>query len=154
MWVGEMLLGNLGATSVLGDLRNVHPRVYAMAGWFALGAVGVTGVGGFVAAYRTGRISAALRVGIWSGLLSGGIVFVTGMSMVILFHGALMKDPSYVHEFAQTTHRQPTEAELSNFFFWDMLGGALNHLWIGPLLGLTVGGLGAIIGKLARNSSA
>jgi hypothetical protein len=36
MWMGEILLGNLGGTSVFGNLRDVHPRVYAMAGWFAL----------------------------------------------------------------------------------------------------------------------
>lgn len=150
MWMGEILLGNLGATPVFGNLRDVHPRVYALAAWFALGAVGVTGIGGLIAAYQTGRISSALRVGIWSGLLSGGIVFVIGMSLVILFHGALMQDPSNIREFARTARRAPTEAELSSFLYWDALGGALNHLWIGPLLGLTVGGIGAIIGKLAQ----
>ena len=39
MWMGEVLVGNLGGTAVLGNLREVHPRVYAMAPWFALGAV-------------------------------------------------------------------------------------------------------------------
>jgi hypothetical protein len=72
MWMGEILLGNLGGTPVLGNLRDVHPHVYAMADWFALGAVGVTGIGGLVAGYLSGRISAALQVGVWSGLLSGG----------------------------------------------------------------------------------
>jgi hypothetical protein len=134
MWVGEILLRNLGGTSVFGNLRDLHPRAYATAGWLALGAVEVTGIGGLVTAYLTGRISAALRVGFWSGLLSGGIVFVT---MMILFHDALMKDPSNIHEFARNAHRAPTEAELSKFIYWDALGGALNHLWIGPLLGLT-----------------
>jgi hypothetical protein len=147
MWMGEILLGNLGGTSVFGNLRDAHPRVYATAGWFALGAVVVAGIGGLVAAYRTGRIALALRVGVWSGLLSGAIVFVTLMSVVILFHDALMKDPSNIHEFARTAHRAPTEAELSDFLYRDALGGALNHLWIGPLLGLTVGGIGAVFGK-------
>src|SRR5580704_5005708 len=96
MWMGEILLGNLGGTSVLGNLRDVHPRVYAMAVRFAVGAVGFTAMGGAVTAYRTRCISAALRVGVWSGLLSGAIVFVTLMSMVMLFHEALMKDPSNV----------------------------------------------------------
>ncbi len=148
MWMSEILLGNLGGTSVFGNLRDVHPRVYSKANWFALGALGATGIGGLVAAYRTGRISAALRVGFWSGLLSGGIVFVTIVSMVTLFHGALMQDPSNLREFARTAHHAPTAAELSSFLYWDALGGALNHLWIGPLLGLTVGGIGALIAKL------
>jgi hypothetical protein len=147
MWMGEILLGNLGGTSVFGNLRDVHPRIYAMAGWFALGAVAFAAMGGLVAAYRTGCIAVALRVGVWSGLLSGAIVFVTLMSVVILFHDALMKDPSNIHEFLRAAHRAPTEAELSDFLYWDALGGALNHLWIGPLLGLTVGGIGALFGK-------
>jgi hypothetical protein len=154
MWMGEILLGNLGGTAVFGNLRDVHPRVYAMAGWFALGAVGLTMIGGLVAAYLTGRISAALRVGVWSGLLSGAIAFVTLMTIVILFHAALMKDPSNIHEFARTAHRAPTEAELSKLLYWDALGGALNHLWIGPLLGLTVGCVGAMSGKLQHDSDA
>jgi hypothetical protein len=147
MWMGEILLGNLGGTSVFGNLRDLHPRVYAIGGWCALGAVVFAGFGGLVAAYWSGRISLALRVGVWSGLLSGGIVFVTLMCVVILFHAAMMSDPSNIHEFARTAHRAPTETELSNFIYRDALGGVLNHLWIGPLLGLTVGGIGAVFGK-------
>jgi hypothetical protein len=79
-------------------------------------------------------------------------VFVTAIAMVILFHGALMQDPSNIHEFARSAHRAPTEAELSSFLYWDALGAALNHLWIGPLLGLTVGGIGAVIGKNWRTA--
>ncbi len=82
MWIGEVLLGNLGGTPVFGNLRDFHPHIYALAPWFALGAVGVTLVGGLVAAYRTGSIVTALRVGVWSGLISGVIVFVTGVTMI------------------------------------------------------------------------
>jgi hypothetical protein len=63
-------------------------------------ATAPSGIRGLISVYRTGRISAALRVGFWSGPLRAGIVFVTGMSTVILFHGALMRDPSNLREFA------------------------------------------------------
>jgi hypothetical protein len=43
---------------------------------------------------------------------------------------------------------------LSSFLYWDGLGGSLNHIWIGPLLGVTVGAAGAVVGKLARQASA
>jgi hypothetical protein len=151
MWMGEVLLGNPGGTSVLGNLRDLHPRVYAMAPRFALGAVGLTALAGLVAAYRTGSMGAALRVGIWRGVISGAITCATLVPITILFHDAMMQDPSNIHEFARSAHRAPTEAELSNFLYWDALGGGLNHIWIGPVLGITVGGIGAIIGKLARN---
>ena len=61
-----------------------------------------------------------------------------------------MKDPSNVHEFALSAHRTPTEAELSRFLYRDGLAGFANHLWIGPLLGITVGGAGAALGTLVR----
>jgi hypothetical protein len=154
MWIGEVLLGNLGGTSVFGNLRELRPSIYAMAPLFALGAVGVTAVGGAVAAYRTGSIGAALRVGVWSGVISGAMTALTGLSITVLFHHAMMMDPSNVHEFARSAHRPPSEAELSAFLYWDALGGGLNHTWIGPLLGVTIGGAGAVIGKLARQESA
>jgi lysylphosphatidylglycerol synthetase-like protein (DUF2156 family) len=139
-----------GGTSVFRNVRDVHPRVYAMAGWFALGAVGATGMGGLIAAYRTSRISTALRVGVWSGLLrKHGVRDLHEYRDH--FHGALMQDPSNIREFARAAHRAPTAAELSSFLYWDALGGAVNHLWIGPLLGLTIGGIGAVIGKAMVN---
>ena len=150
MWIGEVLLGDLGGTSVLGNLREFHPQIYAMAQWFALAAVGATALGGAVAEYRTGSIGDALRVGVWSGIISGAAVAITGLSIAILFHDAMMRDPSNIREFARSAHRLPTQAELSSFLYWDALGGFLNHIWIGPLLGVTIGGIGAVTGKLAR----
>ena len=105
-------------------------------------------MGGLVAAYRIGSVAAGLRVGVWSGLISGAIAFPTGVTIVILFQNAMMKDPSNIHEFSLSAHRSPTEAELSDFLYSDMVGGMVAHLFIGPLLGVTVGGIGAIIGKL------
>src|SRR6516165_9355185 len=149
MWMGEVLWGNLGGTSVFGNLRDSSPRLHALAAWFAIGAVSVTAMGGLVTAYRTGSIATALRVGVWSGVISGVIVFVTGTTIVVLFHDAMMKDPSNIHEFSLSAHRPPTEAELSDFLYSDMVAGMVAHLFIGPLLGVTVGGIGALIGKLA-----
>jgi hypothetical protein len=149
MWMGEVITGNLGGTPVFGNLRDSSPRLQELAPWFAMGAVSVTAVSGLVAAYRTGSIGAALRVGVWSGVISGVMVFVTGVTIVVLFHDAMMKDPSNIHEFSLSADRPPTDAELSGFLYSDMLAGMVAHLFIGPLLGVTVGGIGALIGKLA-----
>ena len=86
MWIGEVLVGNPGGTSVFGNLRDFHPRIYALAPVLAWSAVGVTAIGGVVAAYRTSSIAAAFRVGLWSGVISEGITFVTILSILILFH--------------------------------------------------------------------
>lgn len=130
-----------------GNLQDAYPRVDALGGLFAWSAVGTTAIGGFVAAHRTRSISAALRVGLWSGLISGAITFATLASVVVLFHDAMVRDPSNIREFALSVHRQPSEAELSRFSYTDGLAGGVNHLWIGPLLGITVGGIGAVLGK-------
>jgi hypothetical protein len=154
LWMGEVVLGNLGGTSVFGDLREFHPSIYGLAPLFAVGAVMSTAVCGIVVAYQTGSIRAALRVGVWSGVISGAITFVVIMGVTILFHDAMMNDSSNIHEFARSAHRSPTEDELSTFLYRDALGGGLNHIWIGPLLGVTVGGLGAIMGKSMRQVDA
>jgi hypothetical protein len=50
--------------------------------------------------------------------------------MTVLFHDAMMLDPSNIHA----------------------LGVALNMMWICPLFGITPGGTGAVAGKLMRPS--
>jgi hypothetical protein len=154
MWMGEVLLGNLGGTSVFGCLRDVHPRVFVLAPAFALAAVAAMLFGGMLAAYRLNSIPAALRVSVWSGLLSGCMVLLAVMAITLLFHDAMMGDSSNIHEFGRGAHHLPTHAELSSFLYADALGGGLNHLWIGPLLGVTVGAAGAIFGKWQRQSEA
>jgi hypothetical protein len=152
MWIGEILLGNLSGTPVFGNLGQGHPEVYRVAAWFAVAAVGMTAAGGFVASHRTGSVGAALRVGVWSGLISGVMVLLTAIALVLLFHDAMMRDPSNIHEFARSAHRPPTEAELSSFVFWDSLAGGVNHVWIGPLVGMTAGGIGGLLGKPVRGA--
>ncbi len=75
-------------------------------------------------------------------------MFVTLICIVMLFHDAMMLDTTNIREFAARAHHIPTTAELSSFLYWDAIGGAVNHLWIGPLLGVTVGGASAMLGKL------
>jgi membrane associated rhomboid family serine protease len=76
------------------------------------------------------------------------------LAITLLFHRAMMGDPANIQEFARSAHHVPTAAELSSFLYTDALGGGLNHLWIGPLLGVTVGAGGAIFGKWQRQSEA
>jgi hypothetical protein len=151
MWTGEVLLGNLGGTSVFGNLRDSHPRIYSMAGWFVVAAVAATTLCGIVAAYQTRSIRKALQVGVGSGVISGVITCGMIVGITILFHDVMMSDPANIHEFARSAHRPPTPAELSPFLYRDALGGGLNHIWIGPLLGLTFGAAGAMLGKSMRD---
>jgi hypothetical protein len=144
MWMGEVLLGNLGDTPLLAWFRGGQP-FHGMAAIFALAAVVCTGVAGFVAALVLGRIESALQVTVVSGFLSGVIVLAVGMGMEVVFHSFLIRSPSVLAEFARSG-----ESGLTQFMYLDALAGGLNHLWIGPLLGVTVGSIGAGLGLLAR----
>lgn len=147
-WMGEVLFGNLADTTLLGNFRTVHLQTYREVGRsFVSAAVALTALAGFVAAYRTGNIAEAVFTSITSGLLSGGIVLVAGMAMEVVFHNALKQSPSVLSEFAQSG-----ESNLTQFMYLDALAGTLNHLWIGPFLGFTVGAIGASVGLLARKA--
>jgi hypothetical protein len=64
----------------------------------------------------------------------------------------MMKDPSNIREFARSAHHMPSEEELSSFIYTDGFAGGLNHVWLGPLLGIIVGGIGAVLGRAMRRS--
>jgi hypothetical protein len=143
MWMGEVLLGNLGDTSVLGNFRTIHFQASRVIGWsFFCGALAFTTFAGFYTAYRTGNIRAALQVAIWSGLISGAITFATLLGMTALFLDALRHSPSDLAEFTRSGDRS-----FSHFLFMDALGAGLNHLWIGAGLGVVLGSIGAAAGK-------
>ena len=57
IWMGEVIFGNLGDTTVLGNVRTFHFGAYRVVGWaFISGALALTAGAGFLGAYRTGRI--------------------------------------------------------------------------------------------------
>ncbi len=95
-------------------------------------------------AIKTGRMRNGLRVGFWSGLVSGLMVFVALMAFgyVLAFVPGLPgaeipKTPSYT----------ATEYQRLNIF--DVLGGSLAHLFvIGGLLGTIDGMVGGCAGIL------
>jgi hypothetical protein len=150
MWMGEIILGNLGDTAVLGNYRTVHSQAYRTIGWcFIGGALAATALGGFICAYRTGSVEDGISVGIWSGVLSGAVALVTGLVLTLLFRDALMAAPSNIAEFAKAAHSSTARpAEFSRYLYRDAVIAGLNHMWIGALLGVTLGGVGAVLGKL------
>ncbi|HTF70058.1 MAG TPA: hypothetical protein VK638_46010 [Edaphobacter sp.] len=137
MWMGEVLFGNLGDTAVLGNVRTLHFHAYRAIGWsFICGALAFTALSGFYGAYRTGDFSVALQVAIWSGLISGTITLATLMVMTTVFLDALRQSPSDLAEFAKSG-----DGSFFHYLYRDALAGGLNHLWIGPALGVILGEL-------------
>jgi hypothetical protein len=146
MWMAELLFGNLGDTSILGNVRTFHFHAYRIIGWsFIWGALAFTALSGFYTAYRTGNAGAAVRVAIWSGLIGGAIALVTLVGMTALFLDSLSRSPSDLAEFATSG-----DQSFSYYLFLEALAGGLNHLWIGPALGIVLGSLGAAAGRTLR----
>jgi hypothetical protein len=143
MWMVQILFGNLGDTSVFGNVRTFHFHTYRVIGWsFIWCALALILLSGFYTAYRTGNVRTALRVAVWSGLIGGAIALVTGMGMTALFFGALSHSPSDLAEFARSG-----DPSFAHYLYMDTLGGGLNLLWICPALGVVLGSLGAAAGR-------
>jgi hypothetical protein len=137
--------------------------------WLALGAGGDFGVGaglvlfapivllvmlmtGMTVGERTGSIRSALRVAIHSGLLSGVICFIGLLGFTAVFLNLMMLDPVNVRDFVRHIGHLPSGVELSKFLYRDALGGALNMLWISPMLAILFGAAGAVFGKAMRRN--
>jgi hypothetical protein len=154
MWMGEVAFGNLGDTAILGNFRTFHFHAYRLVGWsFISGALVLTVFAGLIGAYRTGDIQKGLSVGVWSGLISGAITFATITLVTGVFHDSLLLAPSNVAEFARSGRSSPSNpAAFAQQLYSDAFIAGFNHMWIGPFLGVTLGGAGAAIGKLLHTS--
>jgi hypothetical protein len=127
-WMGEILFGNLGDTPLLGNFRTFHLHTYRTIGWsFIAGAIALSALACFFAAYRRGGFGKAVFASVYSGLISGVIVFAGGMTMEVVFHSALRQSPSVLSEFATSGG-----TNLNLFMYWDALVGGLAHALIGP----------------------
>lgn len=146
MWMGEVLLGNLGDTEVFGNLRTLHMDLYHLSvELFVLGALLLTLFGGFYGSYRTGRLIPSLRIGVWSGLISGAISLLTLLVMDAVFLDSFRRSPTVLAEFARSR-----DLDFTHFVYLDSLAGGASHLALGPSLGMTLGGIGGMLGTVAR----
>jgi hypothetical protein len=101
----------------------------------------LTVVAGGYAALRTGRIMAGALVGFWSGLISGLITFILLLCMTYLCMDLLQHDPQNIQEFQSSG-----ALDLATSIVAESLAGGINHLWLGPLVGASLGTLGGVVG--------
>ena len=94
-----------------------------------------------LASRQTGLRQTGIWVGVWSGLISGLITY-TGL-MLIGYSGRLANDPQTIQQAAKNG-----VSDITAFSVADSLVAAINHLWIGPLLGLVCGVIGSLIGTM------
>ncbi len=134
LWVVEIALGDFAYS--LGSWT-VGPYLASTAAAFA-----VPGVAGLCAAVDSGRVTTGGRAGLWCGIVSGLVGFLTLITVSLTSLPVLRADPQNLREYAHSG-----AADLDTFIVGDFLAAAATHLTIvGPLAGTLVGLLGGLIG--------
>jgi hypothetical protein len=139
-WMIEVAAGNLAVG-----------QSWQLVAYFGgtLMALALTLAAGVAGALTTRSFRGGLVAGVWSGIMSGLIGCLALLALPHLFLDALRRDPQTLAEFARSR-----ASNLATYIAGDFSAGAINHLLIGLLLGLTLGVLGAAIGVgAARDTS-
>lgn len=101
----------------------------------------------FVRAIRTRKVSTGVRVGVWSGTISGLVACLMGLLLITFGMRFLLRDPIDGGEYAVRGAAEDAPNPAA-YRAYETLTGAVGHL---TLLGVAMGALlGAIGGTLAR----
>ncbi|WP_109489155.1 hypothetical protein [Occallatibacter savannae] len=104
---------------------------------------------------RNTTIVSGIRVGLWSGYISGIIACLMALSLILFGIRFLLRDPLNIAEYAA---RAPgaSPAAMASYFAYETIAGALGHLFVlGIVMGLLLGLIGGVLGALfARIRSA
>ncbi len=149
-WIIEMVLGNVIPLPT-GTGLQVYRGVYLASAAVAF----VTPlVAGFVATRATGRFTAGLSVGFWTGFISGLMGFLTLMFLTYAFLSVFTHDPQNLSQYA-ASHAQDQGQSLASWIVGDSLFASVSHLLaIGFVWGTVGGAIGALVGRLFRRRSA
>ena len=128
-WIVEIVAGN-----VLGD----HPYSQAIYMAALRGVVVSSACAGWVASSRSGCFTDGVAAGLWSGVTSGWVPLVSLLVIAVLLPGTVGADPQNI---AQASHAGASN--VLEFAIGDDLVAGVNHLWLGPSLGLILGAIGA-----------
>lgn len=144
LWIIEIWAGNLANP----QSASAESLIHLIYGGCILAVPVVTLFAAARASRQTRKFSTGVWVGLWSGIVSALIVFATFVFIGFAFPN--LPDPQTVSQF---TRRGFTD--YGAFSFSDSLATIINHLWIGPVLGLIFGAAGGVMGQgfMSRTAS-
>ena len=116
---------------------------------FLLLAVAATVTAGLVAAARIRTARAAWQAGLFSGLVSGIVVYGFGVIMTLSTLPVLASRSDYRAQFAHSH-----APNIATYLVGDILAAVSAHLIINLVLGMIGGGLGALIARSFRPAPA
>jgi hypothetical protein len=143
-----LLIGGLWAIEIwAGNIANPQPGVAEFVIQFVyrvsiVGTLLATLLGAAIASRQTGRFSTGVWVGLWSGMLSGLIVFGTFIILTDIVPQSVQPDPQLMSAFVRSGFTNYAAFSMS-----DSLEAMINHLWLGPFLGLIFGAIGGLVGQ-------
>ena len=137
LWTVEIWAGNIAQPSAGWQDLLVHGLIYRGA---ILAVPVVTVVGAGIAAARARSWPAGMWVGIISGVLSGLMVFGCFLVFGLVLPSG-RPDPQTLAQFGRTGL-----TDFAAYSAAENLAAMINHLWIGPGLGVLCGLFGGAIG--------
>jgi hypothetical protein len=141
MWSAEIWAG--------GPARLSYSAGQATGLTFVLLALAVTITAGILAAVRIRTARAAWQAGLFSGLVSGIVVYAFGVVMTLSTLPVLASRSDYQAQFARSH-----APGIATYLVGDVFAAVAAHLIINLGLGLIGGGLGALIARGARPAPA
>jgi hypothetical protein len=134
-WVMEVVAGNCGVgLGLVGATLFYRTPIAAVVILNLVVAV--------AAAAKTCRLLAGIGAGVESGMVSGLIAMLALTCLIVFGMKILIADPANVREFVRSNRQ-----DLTLFITREYLFAGVNHLWIGLLGGLILGGAGGAIGR-------
>jgi hypothetical protein len=110
----------------------------------------VVAAAGAVAAWRTGRLSAAALGGVWTAMAAALVWYVAVLAVFYLFRGSARQAAVLRAEGDFDDFRRSGESSLQLFLMGDFLGAGFFHLALSPLIGAALGAVGGALGLAAR----
>jgi len=107
-----------------------------------VGVLLVAFLGSLHGVLHTRSFAYGLRIGLWSGMLSALISCFVLLLLTYLLLGRLQLYPQYVQEFVHSG-----DLNITNHIVKNAILASAGHIVLGPLLGLALGALGALLGR-------
>jgi len=141
MWSAEIWAG--------GPAKLSYQAEQATGSTFLLLALAATVTAGILAAIRLRTVRAAWQAGLFSGLVSGIVVYAFAVIMTLSTLPILASRSDYRAQFAHSH-----APNIATFLVGDILAAVAAHLIINLVVGLIGGGLGALIAHRPRPAPA
>jgi len=112
---------------------------------WAIIAIGILGLS-VMGAYRTRRVWPGIRVGVWSGFVSGLVACLMGLLLVVVWMRLLLRDPLAISEWAALGASNGAP-DMATYLAYETMTGAIGHLTVlGMAMGLLLGLIGSLVG--------